>query len=407
MTAGVVTVAGVKYAAGLYWQPSPDNNIARAARAAARQPGFQANFYCIRPPTKSQPVGQFGLGLTAAQHKSGMPSIGACIASQMPGSWAGAFRVSEGVYFISVRDDLIDPDGDAWYAHDDDAQSRLEQEIAQGGLHHIYAPPEWGVHGTEQGSITSILAGRRDAVLNSVGVDRTQLLWIVGVLLFAGLLYGAYSYVQYSQAQRAIEEAAKQQALLAAQRASAPPLEYPKTWQDSPLPLEYINACERALEKIRARYFGWTANSIACNGTNLSVTWSHADGYAVVPVDGKAVMDPGLSTASANVPLENLKPRGQEALAYYGLIDQVVLAHNFPVHLTLMPDDTVSVPKDAPPPPPPKWRKRSVVYSIRGAPWLRPELFDTMPGLIITSIKQNGDGNFTIEGTLYEKKQPE
>ncbi len=407
MTAGVITVAGTKYAAGLYWQPSPEPNIARAARAAAQQPGFQADFYCIRPPTKSQPIGQFGLGIEAANHKAGMPSIAACMANQMPGSWAGAFRVNEGIFFVAVRDDLVDADGDAWFAHDDDAQSRLEQEIARGGLQHIYAPPEWGVHGTEIGSITTILTGRRDITLKAVGVSRKSLYIALGVVIAAGLLYGSYAYIQAQEEKRAADEAAALAAQQNAQRALSSNVEYPKVWQDSPHAIDYINACEKALEKIQARYLGWTANAIQCSGSSLSVAWSRSGGsYAEVPQGGKAVMDPSLANANASVPLENLKPRGTEALAYYGLIDQAVLYHNWPVHLTSLSDDIVTVPKDSPPPPPPKWRKRAVVYTVTGAPWLQPELFDNIPGLILTSIKENSDGNFTIEGTIYENKQP-
>lgn len=409
MTAGVVTVAGIKYAAGLYWQPSPEGNIARAARNAARQPGFQADFYCVRNATKSQPIGQFGLGISAAGHKAGMPSIAGCMANQMPGSWAGAFRVTEGVFFIVVRDDLVDADGDAWFAHDDDAQTRLEQEIARGGLQHIYAPPEWGVHGSEAGTITSILTGRRDVTLRAVSVSRSGILALLGLVLIAALAYGGYAYLQDQKAKRQAEEEAARQAEYLAKHPGATAVEYPRTWEDSPKPYEYITACGSALEKLRSTYLGWTTSSVECSGSSLSVSWSRggSKGFAEVPADDKAVLDPALSSANTSVPLENLKPRGPEGLAHYQLIDKTILYHNWPVQLAAMPDDTVSVPQDSPPPPPPKWRKRSVSYTIAGAPWLRPELFDTIPGLIITAIKQSGDTNFTVEGIIYENKQPD
>jgi len=407
MTAGVVTVSGIKYAAGLYWQPSPDAKIARAARAAAKQPGFQTEFYCVRPPTKSQPIGQFGLGLAAANHKVGMPALAGCLASQVPGSWAGAFRVNEGIFFIAVRDDLVDADGDAWFAHDDDGQSRLEQEIARGGLHHIYAPPEWGVHGTEIGSLPTMLTGRRDITLQSVSLPRSYIFIGLAILIVGGLSYGAYAYLQAEAEKRAAEEAAAAAARAKAQHALVPGVEYPKTWQDSPRPMEYIHACEKALENISAVYLGWTSNSIQCNGSSLSVAWTRSgQTYAEVPAAGKAVLDPALSSANTSLPLDHLTPRGTEALAYYGLVDQHILYHNWPVHLTALPDDVVTVPKDSPPPPPPQWRKRAIVYNVKGAPWLQPKLFDGLPGLIITSIKEATDGNYTIEGTIYENKQP-
>lgn len=408
MTAGVVTVSGNKYAAGLYWQPSPDKGIAKAAREVAKQPGFQAEFFCVRPGTKAQSVGQFGLGIAAAGHKSGMPSLAACLANQQPGSWAGAFRVTEGIYFIAVRDDLIDPDGDAWFAHDDDAHSRLEQEISRGGLTNIYCPTEWGVQGSETTSITSILGGRKDVTLQDVGIPKSLLYVLFFVLLIGIIGYGGYSFWQAKEEERMAQEAAALQAQMDAQRANRPAVQYPKTWQDSPLPMDYMRACEQALSKLRSEYLGWTVASISCTGSNLSVSWARgAEGYAEVPGDGKGSMDATLKTANASIPLENLKPRGAETLAYFGLIDQAVLYNNWPVALTAMPDDTIVVAEDQPPPPPPLWRKRAVTYSLNTAPWLRPDLFENVPGLIITSVHQIGNTSFNVEGIIYENKQPE
>lgn len=408
MTAGVVTVGGTKYAAGLYWQPSPDRNVAQAARSAAKQPGFQAEFFCVRPSTKAQSVGQFGLGIAAAGHKSGMPSLAACLANQQPGSWAGAFRVTEGLYFIAVRDDLIDPDGDAWFAHDDDAHARLEQEISRGGLTNVYCPSEWGVQNGESVNITTILTGRRDVTLQNVGVPKGLLYGLFAVILLLGLGYGAFSYWQHLENERIAREEAERQAMMAAQNIQSGQFEYPKTWQDSPLPMQYLQACERALTTLKTNYFGWTVSDITCMGTNLSIAWTRASGagHAEVPGEGKANIDPALTSAGLSVALEGLQPRGPEELAHYQLIDQTALQRNWPVTLSLMPDDVLMVAEGQPPPPPPQWRKRSVVYTLNGAPWLRPDLFESVPGLIITSVKQTGDNNFTVEGIIYEKKQP-
>ncbi|HCM84261.1 MAG TPA: type 4b pilus protein PilO2 [Alphaproteobacteria bacterium] len=406
MTAGVVTVGGTKYAAGLYWQPSPDKNIANAARAAAKQPGFQAEFFCVRPGGKAQSVGQFGLGIAAAGHRSGMPSLAACLANQQNGSWAGAFRVAEGLYFIAVRDDLIDPDGDAWFAHDDDAHARLEQEISRGGLAEVYCPSEWGVQGSEATGITSILTGRRDVTLQDVGVPKSLLYGLFAVLLIGAIGYGGFSYWQTKENERIAREQAAMQAQM---NANMPTIEYPKSWQDAPLPMQYLKACEQALANLQASYLGWSLNSLSCSGTTLSASWSRGGGagYAELPAGGKAQMDASLTTANISVPLENIPPRGPETLAYYGLIDEAALYKNWPVSLVLLPDDMVAVAENQPPPPPPLWRKRSVTYTLSSAPWLRPDLFESVPGLIITSVTQPSQTNFTVEGIIYENKQPE
>lgn len=407
MTAGVVTVAGNKYAAGLYWQPSPDKNIAKAAREVAKQAGFQAEYFCVRPATKAQSVGQFGLGIAAAGHKSGMPSLAGCLVNQQPGSWAGAFRVTEGIYFVAVRDDLIDPDGDAWFAHDDDAHARLEQEISRSGLTNVYCPSEWGVQGSETVNITSILTGRKDVVLQDVGIPKGLLYGLLAVLLIGAIGYGGYAYWDMKEQERMAREAAELQAQMAAQSGTLSPMEYPKSWQDAPIPMQYLLACEQGLSTLQSQYYGWQNGDITCSGTSVDISWSRGpSGHAELPGGGQASIDPALSSASMSVPLQTIKPRGPETLAHYGLIDQAALYHNWPVAFTLLPDDVITVAEDQPPPPPPAWRKRSAVFTLSGPPWLRPDLFEAIPGLVITSVKLSG-GNFTVEGIIYENKQSE
>jgi len=416
MTSGVITVSGTKYAAGLYWQPSPDANIAKAARQAAKQPGFQAEFFCVRPPSKSQPVGQFGLGIKAAGHRAGMSSIAACLVAQQLGSWAGTFRVPEGVYFVSVRDELIDPEGDVLFLHDTEAQARLEQEISRGGLTSIICPPEWGIQGSSSASITSILSGRKDIVLRPTAVSTREIVGLVVILALGGALYGGYTMWQQKVAEEEAARQAQEAAFQQSQLAKRPAAVYPKTWQDKPMPMSLLTACGHAMKKLAASYLGWSISDLQCSEGGLSVTWTRAPNSGVVPADDKANLDASLTTASVTIPLEGITPRGTEELAYYGLIDRAVILHNLPVHLGSLPDDAPPVVAAAnssnpppPPPPPPKWRKRSATFDVKGSPWLRPDLFDIFPGLIITTVKQQGGntGNFTVEGIIYENKQPQ
>ncbi len=118
MGAGVVTVGRRQYAVGLYWENSPSGRVAQAAREAARHPGQQADFYALRAGTKDGRVPQFGLGQASAGHKAGMAVFAACLANQQPGSWAGAFRLRDGVVVVIVRDDLIVPDGDQYFVNE-------------------------------------------------------------------------------------------------------------------------------------------------------------------------------------------------------------------------------------------------------------------------------------------------
>src|ERR1700692_2487015 len=122
MGAGVVTVGRRPYAIGLYWENSPSGRVSQAAKEAAKQPGQQAAFYAARAGSKGGRIPQFGLSPSGAGHKIGMPVFAACLANQQPGSWAGAFRLRDGVVVTVVRDDLIVPDGDQFFTNDSEAR---------------------------------------------------------------------------------------------------------------------------------------------------------------------------------------------------------------------------------------------------------------------------------------------
>lgn len=411
MISGVITVAGMKYAAGLYWQPSPDaKNIAKSAKAAAKQPGFQADFYCIRQPSKSQPIGQFGLGIESAGHKDGMPSIAGCLVGQQVGSWAGAFRVPEGVYFIVVREDLIDPEGDILYPDENSAQARLEQEISRGGLIDILCPLEWGIRGSQNQQIAALLAGNKSVTLNRASISLKILFQFIALFVLLGLVYAAYSWYEADLARQQAEAQAQAEALAKMEMQKKALKEYPRTWEEKPNPLDFIYACQAAMEQVQPRYLGWMLSDIECNELAANFKWARAGkGNAVIPVDGKATVDSTFTTATFSVPTQKLSPRGPQTLAYYGLVDQYVAQNSIPASLVPLPDDVLPPPpdKDIPPPPPPKWRKRSISYIIAGSPWLNPNLFDSIPGLILTSVKAQGNlASFTVEGIVYENKEP-
>lgn len=414
MTSNVITVGANKYGVGLYWQPSPDNNVRVAARKAAKLPGYQSDLYVVRPATRSRTVSQYGLGLTSLGHKAGMPVAGGCLANAVPGSYAGAFRVPEGVWFVVVRDDLVDSDGDILFVSEQEAQLRLEQEIARGGLTKVYAPAEWSVDGSEDMPIGSLLIGRKDVLFEDVKGPLKLMLIIGVILILLGTAYGIYSYYQQLERQRA-EELARQEAerqrladeLASKQEKVAPLVQYPKTWQEQAAPRMVLLACEAAMSKVPAATLGWRISGEVCSVSGLTISWVREEGLATLPPDNSR-WDPVLKTATLIVPLEGIKPRGEEALLERKEIDALILANPMSIEVAELPDDVVAAPPPPPdkppppPPPPPAWQKRSVKFSSTTSPWLLGDIVD-LPGLIINSMTRIDTG-WTIDGTLYEMR---
>ena len=411
MANGVISIGGQKYAAGLYWQVSPETrNVSAAARAAARQPGYQAEFFCIRNATKARSIAQFGLGVADMGHKKNMPVAAACLANQQPGSWVGAFNVPEGIWFVVVRDDLIDPDGDLVFSDATEAQARLEQEIARGGISKIYAPNEWGLDASDPVMLTSLLSGRKDSVLQRTDANKRNLITLILLLLVIGLAYGGYSYYKIQEQKRAAEEQARQeeilrqQALAAGQTAGTEGL-YKKEWQFSPKPEDWIMACEKSLESIDASTIGWKLGWADCVGSVMNVQWSREIKQpAVIPKN--AILSDTLSEANASFPLPELQARGDEVLVSRDLTNRIVLVNNWAVTWSEVPDDVIpQTDPNSPPPPPPAWRKRKAVIDLKSSPWSQIDNFRNLHGFIITDLKRDIN-NWTLEGTFYETRTP-
>lgn len=423
MAAGVVTVGGKKYAVGLYWQVTDTSNAAKAARAAAVQPGAAADFFCVRPGNSKGRNPQFGLGEAKAGHAWNMPTAAATLANRQPGSWAGVFMVPEGVWFVEVRDDLIAPEGDILFADEAEAMSRLQDVTAQGGLEKIYAPATWAIPGAEASSLISLLSGKADVRLQPVKIPKKLIMGILGGVLALAAVGSLTLYIldarEEAELQRQLEEGQRQAQLraqqdeerrrreeeerqrLAQQQAMQLPT-YQRTWELAPKPLDLLRACRDGFAKIEIAPLGWQLASASCSGSQVLATWSRATGPAVMPKN--AEIDPSLRSASIHVALENTKPRGSEQIWPPEAINLYILTNDWQASVTSMPMETPPPMANGQQVPPPPWQKRQVRWTVPISPWdMKGPLVD-LPGFVIQNLTWQQDGSWQIEGTLYEQR---
>jgi Pilin accessory protein (PilO) len=422
MGAGVVTVGRRQYAVGLYWENSPSGRVAQAAREAARHPGQQADFYALRAGTKDGRVPQFGLGQSSAGHKAGMAVFAACLANQQPGSWAGAFRLRDGVVVIVVRDDLIVPDGDQYFENESEARDRLLQEIGFGGLQRVYAPEAWAIPAADSMPISLLLDERRDVKLRLVNIPKRTI--IIGSSLVAVLviILAVSWYIQEKDAEEAAAQAAQQAALerakLAAQnmlpdamRNQQPTYPAPeRKWEKKPSPLAVVANCQAGLAKVPLVISGWHLSQLKCDGNSISLQWTHEKGIATPPMGAK-VSDTG-GSANLTIPLSELSERGAENLLDPTEVTKHFLAQDWPGALSKAPDDPLPQP---PPgfqgqwnPPPPPWVKRSFTLTVPELPASLPSYFGGLPGVIINILSYSPGGSlggsWSVEGVIYENR---
>lgn len=424
MTAGVITVGGKKYAVGLYWQVSDSSNTARAARAAANQPGAPADFFCVRPGNNKGRAPQFGLGEGKLGHKWNMPTAAGTLANRQPGSWVGVFNIPEGVWYVEVRDDLIAPEGDQLFADEAAAMTRLQDASAQGGLEKIYAPASWAIPGAEASSLPSLLSGRADVRLQPVKLPKKLIFGLLGGAAVLGVVFFGANFImsareeariieqrenaarmeamrrQQEEEQRRRDEEERQRQLQ--QQAMQLPT-YQRVWEQAPKPVDWLLACRDAMDKVQMTPLGWSLGSVTCASGEVNASWSRTSGPAVVPKD--AVVEPSLRSATVHYSLAEMKPRGEEKLWPADAIMLYILYNDWKADLNYMADET-------PPPlpsgekvPPPPWLKRQLRWTVPLSPWnLRGPLVD-LPGLVLNSLVWSRDGNWQMEGVLYEQRK--
>jgi len=424
MTAGVVSVGGRRYAVGLYWENSPGGGrVAQIAKEAASQPGTQADFYVVRPGNKDGRIPQFGLCSGEAGQKAGMPVLAGCLASQIPGSWVGAFRLHEGVVVTVVRDDLIVPDGDLFFLDEAEARDRLIQEVGFGGLQSTYAPESWSIPGADTIPLTLLLNNRQDIKLQPVTIPKqvkiiAAALALVFVIILGGVWYWQEEVAkeealraQQEEAIHRAQEASKNLLPLALQQQTPPPTpKYERTWELAPAPLAFVEACRKGLEQIPAAIVGWRLTSMKCSGSALDLTFNRDKGMSLPPADSH-VSDTGL-IATKSISLQTLSPRGAEPLVDPNETTRRFLLQNWPASLNRIANDPLPPPpadyKGTWNPPLPPWVKRSFTLSIPELPGSLPLYFGGFPGVVINvmSYSPSGiSGMWVVEGVIYENRK--
>lgn len=443
---GIVTIGGVKYATGLYWQPTASGSIARAAREAAKQPGQPVEFYAAREGVKGIRIAQFGLGAADMGHKINMPSIAASLANQQPGSWAGAFQVEQGFVVITVRDDLIDPEGDELFEDEAEAMSRLDEEITRGGLQKIYAPEGWAVPGADDAHISVLLSGRKDCRLKYIKPPVGIILGVLSALVIAGTIYSVFGLYQehvdqlqrHKQQLRSSEraltdrknETRDENASVVANLTSelAPKikpepkevlsfsksvwLEHLPKWQYAPEPSLWLKACRETFVDIPGVVLGWDLTQLKCEGSKLIVNYKRSTSeVAVYPENG--AIDASGESLTVTYGLAGLSPREttrgndepEKELMSERFITTAYLNNNWPV-ASISRDKLDDPPFDGrvkpdTPPPPAKWLKRKFTMSIPYSPWGLDKNFEKIPGVVLHQLTYRS-GQWELKGVIYE-----
>ena len=200
----VIKVGRKQFVLGLFWQTTDSaKNLASQAKRAAANPKIAADLYVAR-------VGGDGGEYALARSSEGVPrnaiAAASVVAAVVPEeSWSGVFRIADGYWFLAVREGLVLPEGDVFFAEEDAAKARLQSDVTSGSAERILAPEDWSLPDADTLDIEATLDAAKGPVLKSTSVLRQNLAAILASALLitvAGTGYYFYDTWQDQQAKQ-------------------------------------------------------------------------------------------------------------------------------------------------------------------------------------------------------------
>ena len=270
---GSVSVDGTKYAVGLMWAPlqNQDDPIPEIREAMESEPG--ADLYCQRTSTTPQ----YGLGKSLLGHHSGEPALAASVATALSGKQSACcvFKVDEGWWFVAIRNDLILAEEDVLFATEDEAKRAFFAMMAVPDWDIKIVPETWGVEGSVQQSLSSLIENvRKSRLFELSAAKRTQILVFLAlgvIVALAFLLYIAVSFLASVFEQKPITPLPTPEVV----RPVEPAPEKPKPWEKVPKMETFLNRCWNNAYQLEAVTVpNWKMGTVSCTPTGMSVSWS-------------------------------------------------------------------------------------------------------------------------------------
>ena len=274
---GILVYGGRNYAVGLLWltvQEDTDKSLLKQRITKTR-----ADFYCLRSHVSQQ----HGFGWLSKGHRRGMPAAAAMLADQLVGEWHGVFEAENGWWYVQVRSDTITPNGDRFFASEEEAYQLFQEEATKNIWPHTYAPEKWRLSGTTRELklstvldnlvTTTLVPATLTASFGTSAMRNLVIGGLVGVLLLMMAVVAITltdSPVDMSQPQNSNGQPLQPVKI-------APKLIAPQV-NESVSPLQLIKQCGDTLAQLYQSFPGWKANVFTCAAGSANMTWQQSYG---------------------------------------------------------------------------------------------------------------------------------
>ncbi len=274
-----IDIAGKTYAVGLFWQPlQNEKDYLKEVQQAVQTVVVGANLYCLKKGTAAQ----YGLGFTKTGQKAGMPAGASGIANALrdKSSAVCVFKVNEGWWFVTIRNNLILAEEDTIYTDENDAKEAFNSMLSIPDWGYKIAPADWGIDETQEISAIELLSKAQTVDLKSIKESNAK-----NIIIFAALgLLGWYYYHNEQVKKAEMERIARERRLAAEkkkrEREKPPPPPPPAPYTSLTDITDMAKKCTILIVNSMATVPGWDLRESACVEKNLKSTWKRGYGTA-------------------------------------------------------------------------------------------------------------------------------
>jgi hypothetical protein len=273
---GVMMHLGKPYAVGLLWFTVQEDRQKELLQQRLKK--TKADYHCLRTHISQQQ----GFGWLNKGHRRGMAVAAAIVADQIVGEWHGVFEADNGWWYVQVRSDTITPQGDRFFASEEEAYRHFQTEMKNHTWPYAYAPSKWNLTDTtiRHMELKNLLDGLATTTLVADNISaifggRGKRNLIVGGLVAAMVSMGGFAaYSITKQPEQIILPPAKMMPVK-----PLPKLEAPKPDRGEIIaPAQLIASCGKALSLLYTTLPGWNVTEFTCNATRASLAWQQESG---------------------------------------------------------------------------------------------------------------------------------
>lgn len=266
-----------EYAVSLFWHPIQNaDEPMQEIQDTATNVIEGSDLYCIRKGKRQQ----YGIGLSEEGHAPGQIAAAAVLAdvlSDKP-STVAVFKVEEGWWFITIRNDLILSEEDVLYLREEDAKRAFFSMMAVPDWGYKFAPEEWGLEGTEDRDLASLLNLGRPVKLSPIFGHNKLFYYGIAATVVLVVAIGVYFFFagNQSQAPKAIKPLKTIKQLKPVEKK---PDEL-DPWHAIPDVNSMLALCEDKIKPFNITVPGWRLNRAICTADSITLKWSRTYGMS-------------------------------------------------------------------------------------------------------------------------------